>query len=49
MQDQSKSLIPAATPKYEPVSLAPSLLTRAELAKVSGAGLVDQQAPHSSW
>ena len=47
MQDQSKSLIPAATPK--PVSLAPSLLTRAELAKVSGAGPVDQQAPHSSW
>ena len=49
MQDQTKSTAPQATPKPEPALPAPSVLTQADLAKVSGAGSDVQRAPHSTW
>jgi len=49
MQDQAKSPVPQATPQPQPVLPMPSVLTQADLAKVSGAGLCGHQAPHGSW
>ena len=49
MQDQSKPRVPEATPDPQPISPTPLVLTPAELAKVSGAGLARPQSPHGSW
>ena len=50
MQDQSKSKeSPQNVPAREPALPLPAVVTPEDLAKISGAGPINQVAPHGNW